>query len=78
MTITLNGKPHAVDAGTVLLDLVAGVTGRRLGPGGQPEDGQRLGVAVALNSEVVPRASWAATAIKAGDDVELVTAVQGG
>lgn len=78
MTITLNGKAHAVDSGTMLLDLVASVTGRPLDPGGQPEDGARLGVAVALNSEVVPRGSWAATAIKAGDDVELVTAVQGG
>jgi sulfur carrier protein len=35
-------------------------------------------VAVARNSEVVPRSQWYVTALAEGDDVELVTAVQGG
>ncbi len=36
------------------------------------------GVAVAVNDEVVPRADWAATPVRAADRVEILTAVQGG
>jgi sulfur carrier protein len=36
------------------------------------------GVAVALNGAVVPRAQWATTALRAGDVVEIVRAMQGG
>jgi sulfur carrier protein len=77
MNIVLNGQPARTDA-TGLLALVAEVTGRDLHESGQPVDGSRLGVAVALNSEVVPRSAWVRCALNDGDDVELVTAVQGG
>jgi sulfur carrier protein len=36
------------------------------------------GVAAAVNGEVVRKAAWAATPLAAGDEVEVVTAVQGG
>ena len=36
------------------------------------------GVAVALNGTVVPRQAWGDTRLKAGDDVEIVRARQGG
>lgn len=36
------------------------------------------GVAVALNDAVVPRRDWAATRLRDGDRVEVLTAVQGG
>ena len=36
------------------------------------------GVAVARNAEVVHRSQWHGTALADGDDIELVTAVQGG
>ena len=36
------------------------------------------GVAVALDGEVVPRGEWAATALRAGQRVEVLQAVQGG
>ena len=36
------------------------------------------GVAVALNDEVVRREAWAATVVRDGDRVEVVTAWQGG
>ncbi len=36
------------------------------------------GVAIAVNGEVVRRADWPATLLAAGDQVEVVTAVQGG
>lgn len=78
MTITLNGQASHIEPETVLLDLIAGVTGRALTAEGRPADGQRLGVAVAVNAEVVPRGAWASTTLRDGDEVELVTAVQGG
>ena len=36
------------------------------------------GIAVAVNGEVVRRASWPAVTLAAGDEVEVLTAVQGG
>lgn len=78
MNIRLNGTEHAVADGTSVSTLVRQLTGRTVGPDGQSADGRRLGVAVARNSEVVPRSQWHATALIDGDDVELVTAVQGG
>lgn len=75
--ITVNGVQSASSAAD-LLQLIAELTGRDLGPTGQPIDGARLGVAVAVNSAVVPRSQWAGRALAEGDDVELVTAVQGG
>jgi len=39
---------------------------------------QRRGVAVALDSEVVPRARWATTVVPAEARVEVLTAMQGG
>lgn len=39
---------------------------------------ERKGIAVALNSAVVPRRAWAETALKSGDVVEIITARQGG
>jgi sulfur carrier protein len=78
MNIKLNGTVHAVDDGASVTTLISQVTGRNLAPNGQAADGRKLGVAVARNSEVVPRSQWFVTALAEGDDVELVTAVQGG
>jgi len=36
------------------------------------------GIAVAVNSSVVPRSSWSTTALADGDEIEVLTAVQGG
>ena len=36
------------------------------------------GIAVALNQNVLTKAEWAGTALKPGDRVEIVSAVQGG
>lgn len=76
--ITINGQARVIGADLRLTQLVSDVTGRTLGPDGTPADGKRLGVAVALNSEVVPRSRWSATAVDGGDAVEIVSAVQGG
>src|SRR5262245_1299623 len=41
-------------------------------------DTEQKGIAVALNGAVVPRAAWPGTALKAGDNIEIVRARQGG
>ena len=78
MNITLNGIEQEVSEGASVTSLVSQVTGRQLAASGQAADGQRLGVAVARNAAVVPRSQWYATALAEGDEIELVTAVQGG
>ncbi|MEJ1113941.1 sulfur carrier protein ThiS [Paenarthrobacter sp. CCNWLY172] len=78
MNIKLNGSDHAVPEDASVSTLVTAVTGRALDHRGQAADGGKLGVAVARNSEVVPRSQWSATALADGDELELVTAVQGG
>ena len=78
MNIRLNGLEHTVPDGASVSTLVTQVTGRTLAPNGQSADGGRLGIAVARNAGVVPRSQWHGTAIADGDDIELVTAVQGG
>jgi sulfur carrier protein len=76
--ITVNGEQRELPQPSTVLALVSATTGRAIDDNGRPADGGRLGVAVALNSEVVPRGSWATTTLAAGDAVELVTAMQGG
>ncbi|MEU6082005.1 sulfur carrier protein ThiS [Streptomyces sp. NPDC047108] len=66
MTVSVNGEPRDVPAGTTLDEVVATLT---TAPSG---------VAAALNETVVPRGQWAGTAVGDGDRVEVLTAVQGG
>lgn len=77
-SIKLNGVVAPLAAESTVATLVTSVTGRALLPTGQPADGGRLGVAVARNAEIVPRSQWTLTLIQENDDVEIVTAVQGG
>lgn len=65
-TITLNGKPHALDGQTSITGLLASLN---INP---------KQVAVAVNGEVVPRDTWADVQVAAGDTVEIVRAVGGG
>lgn len=76
--LTLNGTQQPFSEGTTVADLVTALTGRALLATGQAVDGGRLGVAVARNSDLVPRSQWAATAVQDNDQLEIVTAVQGG
>ena len=64
--VSVNGQPREVPAGTTVGQVVATVTELA------------TGVAAAVNGEVVPRRSWPATLVRDGDQVEVVTAVQGG
>ncbi|TVU65386.1 sulfur carrier protein ThiS [Paenarthrobacter nitroguajacolicus] len=78
MNIKLNGAHHTVADDASVSTLVSSITGRVLDHKGQAADGGKLGVAVARNSEVVPRSQWSTTTLADGDELELVTAVQGG
>jgi sulfur carrier protein len=65
--VTLNGQRHELDEPTTVESAV-----RALGAA----DGR--GVAVALDGEVIPRGEWASTAVREGQQIEVLHAVQGG
>lgn len=66
MTITVNGKPREVGDGISVAQLIAelGFSGRR--------------VAVEINEEIVPRASFETHVLREKDVVELVQFMAGG
>jgi sulfur carrier protein len=66
MEIIINGQPQPVAEELSLAAAVSLVT-----PAGS-------GVAAALNGDVIRRAAWESTRLAPGDQVEVVTAVQGG
>ncbi len=66
--IELNGEPHELPAGATVADAVRAA-------GADPSG---RGLAVALDGEVVPRAAWEETEVRAGARVEVLHAVQGG
>ena len=68
VSILFNGEPREVPAGLALPDLL-----RHAGL-----DPARSGVAAARNGAVVRRADWPATPVEDGDEVEVITATQGG
>ena len=77
-TIILNGDRHELPGATSALDLIADVTGRELQTDGTPADGGRLGIALAVDGEVIRRGAWSGFALADGHTVDIVTAVQGG
>lgn len=77
-TIVLNGARHELPGATSALDLIADVTGRELNPDGTPADGGRLGIALAVDGEVIRRGAWSDYTLADGHTVDIVTAVQGG
>lgn len=66
MKAVVNGEEWELADGATVQDVL-----RRLGA---PDNG----IAVACRGEVVPRVSWSDTRISEGDDIEVLTAVQGG
>jgi sulfur carrier protein len=66
MLLHLNGEPGEFPEGLTVASLVAHL--------GMKADR----VAVELNLEIVPRASWQSTALKDGDKLEVVHFVGGG
>jgi sulfur carrier protein len=70
--LSVNGVPRPVPDDSTVADVVA-----EFSPGFSPGEARR-GIAVAVNGTVVPRADWDTTALRDGDTVEVLTAVQGG
>lgn len=66
MIITLNGE--ALECAGTIADLIEDHLHDRVLPG----------VAVAVNGTVVPRGYWETRRLVDGDEVDVVTAVQGG
>ena len=66
MQVIINGQPHRAAAKMSLAQAVALLTSAP------------TGVAAALNGDVVRRAAWDSTSLTDGDEVEVLTAVQGG
>jgi len=66
LTLTLNGEPFELPAGSTLLDLVATL-------GRDPRT-----VAIERNGDLVPRAQFGEVALADGDRLEVVHFVQGG
>lgn len=68
MTIELNGERIELSSGTSVAEAV-----ERAGA-----NGDRRGIAVAVDGEVVPRSAWDETELSEGQRVEVVGAIQGG
>jgi sulfur carrier protein len=66
LQVLVNGQAREIAAGSTVDQVVAAVTDLD------------SGIAVAVNGEVVPRRGWPATSVGDGDQIEIVTAVQGG
>ena len=62
----LNGEPRELPDGATMTEAVTELTAAA------------TGVAAAVNGAVVPRGAWTLTILRNGDQVEVVTAVQGG
>lgn len=69
LEVSVNGRPELVAAGTTIAALVSTLTGQATGG---------RAVAVAVNSEVVPRSQWASTRLAQRDRVEVLSPAQGG
>ena len=68
MRIELNGELRELAEGATLAEAARAA--------GAPEDCR--GVAVAVDGEVIPRGEWEATALRDGQAVEVLAAIQGG
>jgi sulfur carrier protein len=66
MEIVINGTAHQVPDDMSLQRAVSLISSAA------------TGIAAAVNGELVRKASWPSTLLAAGDEVEVLTAVQGG
>jgi sulfur carrier protein len=68
LSLTVNGDPLVLAAGSTVADVVAHLVGA-----GDPK-----GIAVAVDRSVVPRSQWSSTPVLADSRIEVVTAAAGG
>ncbi len=69
--ITVNGAPRRLDDTSLEQAVATALAADGL-------DADAKGVAVAVNGEVVPRATWSARRLASGDRLEIVTVFAGG
>jgi len=67
--ILLNGEPESVEDGSMLSDLLLTL---------EVDLVSAQGIAVAVNDEIVRRYEWAERELRSGDEIDIVTALQGG
>ena len=65
MRVIVNGEPREISAASV--DALLGEL-----------DYEGTHFAIALNYDVLPKSRWAETALKPGDEIEIITPRQGG
>ena len=65
MRVIVNGEPREINAASV--DALLGEL-----------EYEGTHFAVALNFDVLPKSRWAETALKSGDEIEIITPRQGG
>jgi sulfur carrier protein len=65
MRVTVNGEQREIQSGSV--DALLGEL-----------EYEGTHFAIALNYDVLPRAKWAQTPLKSGDEIEIITPRQGG
>ena len=68
MQIVVNGETIEVQDGLTVAELIAQRYGSDAGPG----------IAVAIGDDVLKRAEWESAVICEGDQIEILSAVQGG
>jgi len=68
MEILVNGQPRQVDSAATLRGFLESLGLATL----------ETGIAVSVNGELVRRAEWPKTRLKARDELEIVQATQGG
>lgn len=66
MQVILNDKPHNINDGATVADLLRGL------------NMEPVRVAVEINEDIVSRKTFAETRIREGDRIEIVTFVGGG
>lgn len=66
MKVDVNGAAWVFDDGATLADVLEAVAG------------STRGSAVVVDGEVVPRSEWSGYALRSEQNVEVITAVQGG
>jgi sulfur carrier protein len=65
MRVIVNGEPREINSASV--DALLGEL-----------EYEGTHFAIALNYDVLPRSRWAQTALKSGDEIEIITPRQGG
>ncbi|WP_396276940.1 sulfur carrier protein ThiS [Glutamicibacter creatinolyticus] len=76
--VQLNGQRLKLPDGATVRDIVAGHTKKLINEQGLAVDGSRLGIALAIDGDVIPRSAWASRTVAPGARIDLVTAAQGG